>query len=143
MKAIHLNILKGLISTSVLFVLLSIFASCSQEVDVKQSFDYEIKMQKYRTDVEVDKPVSLVFFIKNTGNYSDVNYSVNYFLRTGSGRLSNQENQTLLDNTQYEIQGDILRVSYLPTQKGDHTIEVEFSDNFNQRKEIIINLSAD
>lgn len=137
------NILQHLSFVGVLFAFLLTLVSCSQEVDVKQNFDYEIKMQKYRTDVEVGKPVSLVFFIKNAGNYSDVHYSVNYFLRKGAGQLFNQTNQTLQDNTQYEIQGDTLRIEYLPTQKGEHTIEIEFSDNFNQKKEMVINLSAD
>lgn len=137
------NILQHLSFVGVLFAFFLTLVSCSQEVDVKQNFDYEIKMQKYRTDVEVGKPVRLVFFIKSVGNYSDVRYSVNYFLRKGAGQLFDQTNQTLQDNTQYEIQGDTLRIEYLPTQQGDHIIEVEFSDNFNQRKEMVINLSAD
>ncbi len=129
---------------SVFFSLLLLFTSCSQEeLDIKQNFDYEVIMQKYRTDVAVNKPVDLVFFIKNAGKYEEVKYSVNYFLRQGSGQLYDQKNQPLQDNIQYRMQGDTLQIRYTPTSQGDHTIEIEFSDNFGLSKEVTVKLRAD
>lgn len=133
---------KGGVFLSLLFALL--LASCTQEeLDIKQSFNYEVTMQKFRTDVAVNKPVELVFFLQNEGNYQALQYSVSYFLRQGTGRLYDQESQLLGDNIRYEIQGDTLQIGYLPTAQGDHSIEIEFFDNFGLRKEITVNLRAD
>lgn len=131
-----------LLCMAIAFLLLP-FSCAKEELEIKQNFDYEVTMQKYRTDVEVNKPVDLVFFIKNAGKYEGVQYSVNYFLRQGSGQLYDRKNQLLGDNTPYRVQGDTLQIRYTPTSQGDHTIEVEFSDNFGLRKEINVKLRAD
>ena len=57
--------------------------------------------------------------------------------------LRGEDNSVLIDNTLYDIQGDTLRINYTPNEKGEHILEFEFKDNFNQIRERTIQLSAD
>ncbi|WP_322932487.1 TraQ conjugal transfer family protein [Bacteroides sp. CG01] len=143
MKTIKKQILKNIVHANMLILSLCLLVSCNEDVTIKQDFDYNIRIQKYRTDVKVGVPVNLVFFIDSEGNYSDTHYKVNYFLRKGTGQLRSDDNTPLIDNILYEIQSGTLRINYTPSEKGEHVIEIEFADNFNQKKEIIIKLSAD
>ena len=68
---------------------------------------------------------------------------MSYFLRKGDGLLCSEDNTVLIDNTSYDIQGNTLRINYTPNEKGEHVLEFEFKDNFNQIRETIIKLSAD
>lgn len=142
MEVIQKQVLQKVLFAHMLVVSVCLLISCTGEITVKQNFDYQIRMQKYRADVKVGIPADFVFFIENQGNYSGVRYQVNCFLRKGTGRLYRDDQTPIVDNTRYEIRGDTLRMNYIPDEKGEHVIEVEFTDNFNQTKEITIKLSA-
>lgn len=142
MKTIKKRILKNIVHANMLLLSICVFVSCSEDITIKRDFDYTIRIQKYRTDVTVGIPVNLVFFIDSEGNYNDAHYKFNYFLRKGAGQLRNDRNTLLIDHIFYAIQNDILQFNYTPSEKGEHVIELEFEDNFNRKKEVVINLSA-
>lgn len=136
------NTLKNYLGTILcVFILFSASACGNTEVEIQQSFEFDIQVQKYRTDVGIGKPIKFVFFIKNAGNYSDVSYTVNYFIRKGEGLLT-WENRPITENLNYSLTGKTLEIIYIPAQQGNHTIEIDFADNFNLHKEISIELTA-
>ena len=135
---------KGKHIANILRIIMCFFilSACGkEEIKIQQNFEYDIRVQKYRTDVSIGKPIEFVFFIENTGNYSDVTYSVNYFIRKGGGTLY-WDNRPITENVNYSLSGRTLKILYIPTRQGGHTIEVDFSDNFNLHKEISIELTA-
>lgn len=143
MKRIQQQILRNIFYVNMFILTLCLLVSCNEDVTIKQDFEYSIRMQKYRTDVKIGVPTNLVFFLDNTGDYSDIHYHMSYFLRKGNGMLRGEDNTVLIDNTLYDIQGDTLRINYTPNEKGEHVLEFEFKDNFNQIRERTIQLSAD
>lgn len=132
------------IFATILIALMSVTViSCENTLDIIQAYNYKVNVQKYRKDVKINVPVELVLKIESEGSFSDVGYCFSYFLREGNGTLTESTGQTLENNNLYILPEEILKIYYTPKTIGPHSLEVEISDSFHNKKEIIIDLKAE
>lgn len=123
-----------------LALLITIFSSCDTDVDVKQDYDFEITMQKYRKEIKEGETKELEFFIKKEGNYERGEYFVSVFLRSGRGTITIGD-EPLNENTFVKVNSSGFRLYYTSLSNETHQIEVIVKDSFGKEKETIVSLS--
>ncbi|WP_085537247.1 TraQ conjugal transfer family protein [Massilibacteroides vaginae] len=137
MKKKHLHsILPG-----ILLSLLTILFSCNSEIDIRQDYDFEVRMQKYRTEISEGETKELEFFIDKEGNYDHTKYYVSVFLRLGKGVITTDKDKMMNDNQYYEVPASGFKLYYTSQSAETHKIEILVKDSFGKEKETVVTLS--
>ena len=70
-----------------LFTLVFALSSCSDDLDVQQSYPFTVEVMPYGDKIKQGETVELRFEIKPEGNYSNTLYTIRYFQYDGEGTL--------------------------------------------------------
>jgi hypothetical protein len=124
--------MKKIILISV--ICLSLF-SCGKEIEINRSFDFELVVLPFRTETTFGIPTEIRLEIRPIGGqYSGTKYFARYFLFSGEGLLTDEENRAFFPNDVYEIPSKIFRLYYTPNSGASHKVEVVFFDNFGHQR---------
>lgn len=72
---------------AILFALVFTLCSCEEDLDVQQSYPFDVEVMPYGDKIANGETVELRFEIIPEGNYSNTLYTIRYFQFEGDGTL--------------------------------------------------------
>ena len=106
-------------------------ASCSDDLDVQQSYPFTVEVMPYGDKIKQGETVELRFEIKPEGNYANTLYTIRYFQYDGEGTLKLVDGPVLVNNDRVLLESKTFRLNYTAKSSNAHKFLVVIQDNFN------------
>lgn len=113
-----------------LFAILFALASCSDDLDVQQSYPFTVEVMPYGDKIVKGQTVELRFEVKPEGNYANTLYTIRYFQYDGEGTLKLVDGPVLVNNVRVLLESKTFRLNYTARSAGAHKFLVVVQDNF-------------
>lgn len=113
-----------------LFVLVFAFSSCSDDLDVQQSYPFTVEVMPFAEKIVKGQTVELRFEIQPEGNYTNTLYTIRYFQYDGTGTLKLVDGPVLVNNDRVLLESKTFRLNYTAKSDGAHKFLVVCEDNF-------------
>ena len=114
-----------------LFAIVISLTSCSDDLDVQQSYPFTVEVMPYGDKITKDETVELRFEIKPEGNYANTLYTIRYFQYDGEGTLKLVDGPVLVNNDRVLLESKIFRLNYTAQSSDAHKFLVVIQDNFD------------
>ena len=85
----------------------SMLASCSDDLDVQQSYPFTVETMPVPTRIVKGETVEIRCELKREGRFSDARYTVRYFQPDGEGTLRMDDGMVLLPNDRYPLDREV------------------------------------
>lgn len=105
-------------------------ASCSDDLDVQQSYPFTVEVMPYGDKIKQGHTVELRFEIKPEGNYTNTLYTIRYFQYDGEGTLKLVDGPVLINNDRVLLESKTFRLNYTARSSEAHKFLVVIEDNF-------------
>ena len=116
---------------AILFILVLAMTSCSDDIDVQQSYPFTVEVMPYGDKITKGETVELRFEIKPEGNYANTLYTIRYFQYDGEGSLKLVDGPVLVNNDRVLLESKTFRLTYTARSSEAHKFLVVVQDNFN------------
>lgn len=113
-----------------LFALLFTLSSCSDNLDVQQSYPFTVEVMPYADKIAKGETVELRFEIKPEGNYANTLYTIRYFQYEGDGTLKLVDGPVLVNNDRVLLENKTFRLNYTAKTAEAVKFGVWVEDNF-------------
>lgn len=113
-----------------LFAIVSAMTSCSDDLDVQQSYPFTVDVMPYGDKIVKGQTVELRFEIVPEGNYTNTLYTIRYFQYDGEGSLRLVDGPVLVNNDRVLLESKTFRLNYTAKSSGEHRYLVVVEDNF-------------
>ena len=113
-----------------LFAILFSLTSCSDDLDVQQSYPFTVEVMPYGNKITQGQTVELRFKIKPEGNYANTLYTIRYFQHDGEGTLKLVDGPVLVNNDRVLLEIKTFRLNYTARSADAHKFLVVVEDNF-------------
>lgn len=113
-----------------LFALVFTLSSCSDDLDVQQSYPFTVEVMPYGDKIVKGQIVELRFEIKPEGNYSNTLYTIRYFQYDGEGTLKLVDGPELVNNDRVLLESKAFRLNYTAKSSEAHKFLIVIEDNF-------------
>ena len=113
-----------------LFAILFSLTSCSDDLDVQQSYPFTVEVMPYGDKITQGQTVELRFEIKPEGNYASTLYTIRYFQYDGEGTLRLVDGPVLVNNDRVLLESKTFRLNYTARSAEAHKFLVVVEDNF-------------
>ncbi len=113
-----------------LFALVFTLSSCSDDLDVQQSYPFTVEVMPYADKIANGETVELRFEIKPEGNYTNTMYTIRYFQYEGKGSLKMVVGPVLVNNDRVLLESKTFRLTYTAKSSDSHKFLVVIEDNF-------------
>lgn len=114
-----------------LFAIVISLTSCSDDLDVQQSYPFTVDVMPYGDKITQGETVELRFEIKPEGNYANTLYTIRYFQYDGEGTLKLVDGPVLVNNDRVLLESKTFRLNYTAQSFDAHKFLVVIQDNFN------------
>ena len=114
-----------------LFTLVFALSSCSDDLDVQQSYPFTVEVMPYGDKIKQGETVELRFEIKPEGNYSNTLYTIRYFQYDGEGTLKLVDGPVLVNNDRVLLESKTFRLNYTAKTADSHKFLVVVEDSFH------------
>lgn len=114
-----------------LFTIVIALTSCSDDLDVQQSYPFTVEVMPYADKITAGQTVELRFEIKPEGNYANTLYTIRYFQYDGEGTLKLVDGPVLVNNDRVLLESKTFRLNYTAKSSDAHKFLVVIQDNFN------------
>ena len=114
-----------------LFAIVIALTSCSDDLDVQQSYPFTVEVMPYGDKITKGETVELRFEIKPEGNYANTLYTIRYFQYDGEGTLKLVDGPVLVNNDRVLLESKTFRLTYTARSSEAHKFLVVVQDNFN------------
>ena len=114
-----------------LFAIVISMTSCSDDLDVQQSYPFMVEVMPYGDKIKQGETVELRFEIKPEGNYANTLYTIRYFQYDGEGTLKLVDGPVLINNDRVLLESKTFRLNYTAKSADAHKFLVVIQDNFN------------
>ena len=115
---------------AILFTLVLALTSCSDDLDVQQSYPFTVEVMPYGDKITKGQTVELRFEIKPEGNYANTLYTIRYFQYDGEGILKLVDGPVLVNNDRVLLDSKTFRLNYTANSSEAHKFLVVIEDNF-------------
>ncbi len=115
---------------SALFALVFTLSSCSDDLDVQQSYPFTVEVMPFAEKITKGQTVELRFEIKPEGNYTNTLYTIRYFQYDGEGTLKLVDGPVLVNNDRVLLESKTFRLNYTAQSSDAHKFLVVVEDNF-------------
>lgn len=115
---------------AILFTLVFTLSSCSDDLDVQQSYPFTVEVMPYGDKIKQGETVELRFEIKPKGNYANTLYTIRYFQYDGEGTLKLVDGPVLVNNNRVLLESKSFRLNYTAKSAEAHKFLVVVEDNF-------------
>lgn len=115
---------------AILFALVFTFSSCSDDLDVQQSYPFTVEVMPYGDKIKQGQTVELRFEIKPEGNYNNTLYTIRYFQYDGEGTLKLVDGPVLVNNDRVLLESKTFRLNYTARSSEAHKLLIVIEDNF-------------
>ncbi|ROT11642.1 DUF3872 domain-containing protein [Muribaculaceae bacterium Isolate-104 (HZI)] len=116
---------------AVLFALVFSLTSCSDDLDVQQSYPFTVEVMPYADKIANGETVELRFEIKPEGNYTNTMYTIRYFQYEGNGSLKMVDGPVLVNNDRVLLESKTFRLTYTAKSSDAHKFLVVVEDLCN------------
>ena len=116
---------------AILFTLVLALTSCSDDLDVQQSYPFTVEVMPYGDKIKQGQTVELRFEIKPEGNYTNTLYTIRYFQYDGEGTLKLVDGPVLVNNDRVLLESKIFRLNYTAQSSEAHKFLIVVEDSFN------------
>ena len=106
-------------------------ASCSDDLDVQQSYPFTVDVMPYADKITQGQTVELRFEIKPEGNYTNTLYTIRYFQYDGEGTLKLVDGPVLVNNDRVLLESKTFRLNYTAKSSDAHKFLVVVEDLCN------------
>ena len=113
-----------------LAAILFAMTSCSDELDVQQSYPFTVEVMPFGDKIAKGETVELRFEINPEGNYTNTIYTIRYFQYEGDGTLKLVDGPTLVNNDRVLLESKSFRLNYTANSSDAHKFLVVVEDNF-------------
>lgn len=113
-----------------LFAIVFAMTSCSDDLDVQQSYPFTVDVMPYGDKIIKGQTVELRFEIKPEGNYSNTLYTIRYFQYDGQGTLKLVDGPVLVNNDRVLLESKTFRLNYTARTSEAHKFLIVIEDNF-------------
>lgn len=113
-----------------LFAILLALTSCSDDLDVQQSYPFTVEVMPYGDKIKQGQTVELRFEIKPEGNYANTLYTIRYFQYDGEGSLKLVDGPVLVNNDRVLLESKTFRLTYTAKSSQAHKLLIVIEDNF-------------
>lgn len=114
-----------------LFAILLALTSCSDDLDVQQSYPFTVEVMPHGDKIKQGETVELRFEIKPEGNYANTLYTIRYFQYDGEGTLKLVDGPVLVNNDRVLLESKTFRLTYTAKSSQAHKLLIVIEDNFN------------
>ena len=115
---------------AILFAMMLTLASCSDDLDVQQSYPFSVEVMPFGSKIAKGETVELRFEIKPEGNYKNTLYTIRYFQYDGEGTLKLVDGPVLVNNDRVLLENKAFRLNYTASSSDAHKFLVVVEDNF-------------
>lgn len=115
---------------AILFTLILVLSSCSDDLDVQQSYPFTVDVMPYGDKITKEQTVELRFEIKPEGNYANTLYTIRYFQYDGEGTLKLVDGPVLVNNDRVLLESKTFRLNYTAQSSDAHKFLIVIEDNF-------------
>ena len=105
---------------AILFSLVLALSSCSDDLDVQQSYPFTVEVMPYGDKITKGETVELRFEIKPECNYANTLYTIRYFQYDGEGTLKLVDGPVLVNNDRVLLESKIFRLTYTANSSEAH-----------------------
>lgn len=116
---------------AILFALVFTLSSCSEDIDVQQSYPFTVEVMPYGDKIKQGETMELRFEIKPEGNYANTLYTIRYFQYDGEGTLKLVDGPVLVNNDRVLLESKTFRLTYTAKSSQAHKLLIVIEDNFN------------
>ena len=116
---------------AILFTLILTLSSCSDDLDVQQSYPFTVDVMPYGDKITKGETVELRFEIKPEGNYANTLYTIRYFQYDGEGTLKLADGPVLVNNDRVLLESKTFRLNYTANSSDAHKFLIVVEDSFN------------
>ena len=120
---------------AILFALVFSLCSCSDDLDVQQSYPFTVDVMPYPDKISNGETVELRMTILPEGNYANTLYTIRYFQYEGKGTLKLVDGPTLVNNDRVLIESKQFRLNYTAKSADSQEIYICIEDNYGTRWE--------
>ena len=113
-----------------LFAIVLALTSCSDDLDVQQSYPFTVEVMPYGDKIKQGQTVELRFEIKPEGNYANTLYTIRYFQYDGEGTLKLVDGPVLVNNDRVLLESKTFRLTYTAKSSQAHKLLIVIEDNF-------------
>ena len=114
-----------------LFAIVISLTSCSDDLDVQQSYPFTVEVMPYGDKITKGETVELRFEIKPGGNYANTLYTIRYFQYDGEGTLKLVDGPVLVNNDRVLLESKIFRLNYTAQSSEAHKFLIVVEDLCN------------
>ncbi len=129
MKTITIAPIKLALAIAVLLISLS---SCSDKIEVQQSYDYALDVMPVPVRIENGETVEMRCELIKRGYYDNAIFTIRYFQPDGVGTLKMDDGTVFKPNDRYPLTKDVFRLYYTSNCEDAQQIDIYIEDNFNQ-----------
>ena len=115
---------------AILFTLVLALTSCSDDLDVQQSYPFTVEVMPYGDKITKGQTVELRFEIKPEGNYANTLYTIRYFQYDGEGSLKLVDGPVLVNNDRVLLENKTFRLNYTAQSSEAVKFGIWIEDNF-------------
>ena len=120
---------------AILFALVFSLCSCSDDLDVQQSYPFTVDVMPYPDKISNGETVELRMTILPEGNYANTLYTIRYFQYEGKGTLKLVDGPTLDNNDRVLLESKEFRLNYTAKSADSQEIYICIEDNYGTRWE--------
>ena len=113
-----------------LFAIVLALTSCSDDLDVQQSYPFTVEVMPYGDKIKQGQTVELRFEIKPEGNYANTLYTIRYFQYDGEGTLKLVDGPVLVNNDRVLLESKTFRLNYTAQSSEAVKFGIWIEDNF-------------
>ena len=113
-----------------LFAIVISLTSCSDDLDVQQSYPFTVEVMPYGDKIKQGQTVELRFEIKPEGNYANTLYTIRYFQYDGEGTLKLVDGPVLVNNDRVLLENKTFRLNYTAQSSEAVKFGIWIEDNF-------------
>lgn len=115
---------------AILFALVFSLCSCSDDLDVQQSYPFTVDVMPYPDKISNGETVELRMTILPEGNYANTLYTIRYFQYEGKGTLKLVDGPTLVNNDRVLLESKEFRLNYTAKSADSQEIYICIEDNY-------------
>lgn len=120
---------------AILFALVFSLCSCSDDLDVQQSYPFTVDVMPYPDKIANGETVELRMTIVPEGYYANTLYTIRYFQYEGKGSLKLVDGPTLVNNDRVLLESKQFRLNYTAHSSESHELLITIEDNYGTRWE--------
>ena len=107
-----------------------ILSSCSDELDIQQSYPFKVETMPVPKDIVRGQTVEIRCELKTEGKFDGTIYTIRYFQHDGKGSLRMENGTVFQPNDRYLLENEKFRLYYTSASTETQTMTVVVEDNF-------------